>query len=196
MGWSSSWLAFKGRSQADILQEFGLVVFAEDLQVGSRCAPYYCLEKSDGWTVLFSEDFNFATRERLIEQSHKGLVVSCQFEDKVEMTSVAGAAEDGSELWRVFHDNTQSTYRLDVTGNPPPELAEIHAAQVKLQDEEGDADYLHDVPLEIARVFCGYRADDEPLLFTGLKKAGEPWPPVRRSLFSSLFRALTGKGAG
>lgn len=207
MGWMCSWVAVQGVAKGDVLAVLDLVETGEQVEPGSRRRGLSCLERPNGWTVVFSEDFDWADRKRVLDLSRLGLVIGCQFEDKVEMTSIASAARDGVELWRVAHVNNP-IYRLDVSGDPPVELAAIRDRFFREQDEDGgeksSADYVHDVPLEVAKAACGYRADDEEALFAALQPAGKATAkaspagttaeaPVRRGLLGGLLGLFGGR---
>jgi hypothetical protein len=173
-----SWVAVQGAAKAEVLDALGLVETAEEVLPGSRSVPLSCAERPGGWLILFSEDFDWADRGRVLELSRFGLTVGCQFEDKVEMTSVACAARNGEELWRVFHANDPK-HRLDVSGEPPREFTEIRDRLFREQEEDGGedsgVDFIHDIPLEVAKVACGFRADEDESVFAGLKRAaGSP----------------------
>ena len=176
MGWSSSWVAVQGPGKAEVLDALGLEETGKEAVPGERTADLSCRELEDGWVVIFSEDFDWGPRERVLELSRLGLAVGCQFEDRVMMTSVACAAEQGRELWRVFHDSEKSVFRLDVTGEPPAAFLSIKEKLIQTQEDEGgekaDVDHLHDAPLELAKAVCGYRHDDEILAFIGLRACG------------------------
>ncbi len=193
MGWSCSWVAVQGVGKGEVLEVLDLIETGEQVEPGSRGAKLSCSERPDGWTVVFSEEFDWADRKRVLELSRLGPVVGCQFEDKVEMTSIASGAENGVELWRVAHVN-DPIYRLDVSGAPPAELEGIRERIFRKQDEKGGeaagVDYVHDIPLEVAKAACGYRADDEEATFAALRRAGKrpPEAPVRRGLVENLLR--------
>lgn len=176
MGWSSSWVAIQGGVETEILEHLGLVETGQEVQPGTRSAPFSWAELPQGWVVVFSEDFEWASSNRVLELSRFGLTVGCQFEDKVAMTSSICAARDGVELWRVFHDNEASIYRLDVTGEPPVALAAIRGRlfeeQEKAGGEDAGVDYVHEIPFELAQAVCGYRHDEDESNFTGLRRAG------------------------
>ena len=173
MGWMCSWVAVQGAAKSELLDALRLVETGEPVEPGSRSSGMSCAERPGGWLILFSEDFDWADRDRVLELSRFGLTVGCQFEDKVEMTSVACAARNGEELWRVFHIN-DPIYRLDVSGDPPGEFASIRDKLFREQEEDGgeesDADFIHDIPLEVAKAVCGYRADEDESPFIGLMR--------------------------
>ena len=130
MGWSCSWVAVKGADPEEVLAALDLVETGQEALPGSRSAPMCYALRPDGWLILFSEDFDWAERAKVLELSRFGMTVRCQFEDKVEMTSVATCAEAGVELWRVFHVN-DPLYRLDVSGEPPAVYASIRDAHIR-----------------------------------------------------------------
>jgi len=140
-------------------------------------ATAFCYGQVGDWVILFSDDFDWADPERVLELSRFGLALGCQFEDKVEMASVACAARDGAELWRVSHVNDPWD-RLDVSGEPPAALAAIRGEFFRKQEEDGGeksgVDYVHEIPLELAKSVCGYRADEDESVFMGLKLIGAP----------------------
>ena len=169
MGWSCSWVAVKGAAADEVLAALDLVETGQEALPGSRSAPMCYRVRPDGWLVLFSEDFDWGERARVLELSRFGMTVGCQFEDKVEMTSVATCAEAGVELWRVFHVN-DPLYRLDVSGEPPAAYAAIRDAHIREQDEDGgedsNADFIHDSPLELAKaagILCGRAGTSDPV---------------------------------
>ena len=193
MGWSASWIAVKGASKETVLSHLALVETGEAVSPGTRRTGLCCTELSGGWLVVFSEDFDWANNGRLIDVSRFGLALACRFEDKVEMTSELSAAEAGVERWRVFHNSVGSIYRLDVTGDPPAELASIRDRAFQVQAEEGgeDAgvDLVHDVPLDLGKAVCGYRSDEFGVAFAALH--GDPAKgsvqPRKPGLIDRLF---------
>jgi hypothetical protein len=188
MGWSSSWVAVRGANKGELLASLGFEESGQEVAPGTRAAPFCCAQLERGWLVVFNEDFDWASAARVRQLSQFGLAVGCQFEDRVMMTSAACAARDGVELWRVFHDNEASIYRLDVTGEPPAELAAIRDRLFKEQGAAGgdssSTDYVHDVPIELAKAVCGYRHDDDDAAFVGLRRTGaSAVNPSRRLTF-------------
>jgi len=150
--------------------------------------------------VVFSERFDWADRPRTLDLSKLGLVVSCQFEDKVMMASVARCARAGAELWSIAHDNETSIYRLDITGEPPAEFEtsrkRLFEEQAAAGGEDSSTDYIHDVPLEVAHAICGYRHDKEQAAFTVLKamrRSPGQTPDRRPSLLDKILAPLKPK---
>ena len=199
MGWMCSWLAVQGAVKAELLDALNLTETGRQVEPGSGAAFLSCAERPDGWLVLFSDDFDWADRDQILEMSRFGLTVGCQFEDKVEMTSVARAARHGEELWSISHANNPKQ-RLEISGEPPGEFAAIRDRLFREQEEAGGeeagVDFVHEIPLEVARSVCGYRADEDEMLFRGLARAGgsaEDGKPRKPVLLSILLSPV---GAG
>jgi hypothetical protein len=195
MGWMCSWVAVKSAAKGDLLEALSLVETGEVVEPGSGAVRMSCGVRPDGWVVLFSEDFDWGDRRRVLGLSRFGPTVGCQFEDGVEMTSIVSGAENGVELWRVAHRNDPKQL-LEVSGEPPSELAAIRDRHFREQDG-GDAssfDFIHDVPLELAKSVCGYRADeDEETVFVALDRLGaelQRRPAPRMSILDKLLAPL------
>ena len=178
MGVMCSWIAVQGGSKAEILAALNMAETGEEVLPGEERTLLSCCAFPSDWLVVFSEDFDWATTEQTAELSRFGLALGCQYEDQVEMTSTIWAMRDGAELWRVFHDNTGSIYRLDVTGDPPAELAALRAGAIKEQDEvggeESGSDFLNDVPPQLSKALCGFRIYEGDDVFTELRPPGMP----------------------
>jgi hypothetical protein len=206
MGWMASWIAVEASKQA-VFNALDVSEADEQVLPGSGACELSCAVLPNGWCLLFAEDISWACEARARALSSLGRTLACQFEDRVALTSVAFEMRSGAELWRVFHDNQQSRYRLDVTGSPPPALEEIKSRIFREQDEDGgeksSTDFVHEVPLELAKSVCGYRHDDDDshLVFRRLEGPGAPEgkpprsrPSVLRSLLA-LFRGRASDGA-
>ncbi len=116
MSWMNSWIGFKDVARDDIPQALEMESTDIATEPYSGLAGLCLNEFPNGWTIVFSQDFEWASGERVRDLSRLGLVLGCQFEDKVEMTSTACAVDRGVELWWVHHDNTKSICRLGVSG--------------------------------------------------------------------------------
>lgn len=202
MGWMASWVAVQGASKGEVFDHLALTETGDETFPGSHGAPLSFRELPGQWLVIFSEDFDWASDKRLLEVSRFGLALACQFEDKVEMTTVLSAARDGTTLWRVFHDSVGSGHRLDVTGEPPAALAAIREAafaeQRKADDNGEGVDFICDVPLELAKAVCGYRADEDDAAFTVLRRSGGSAPAGfggKVSLLEKLLAPFRSRGS-
>jgi hypothetical protein len=196
----ASWMAIQGGSRAEILSRLGLADSEGETFPGSRRVPFSCRQFPDDWLVVFSEKFDWATDKRLIDLSALGFAVACQFEDKVEMAASLSAARGGAVLWKVFHDNTMSVFRLDVEGTPPAEFERQRDEAYKRQRDDGDesrCDYVQEVIHDLGKLVCGYRADEEVAAFRALRRSGSSPMPLggarRPTLLEKLFRPLRQK---
>ena len=171
MGWSCSWVGVQGSTRAEVLGALGFVETDEMAEPGSGEAKWSASEVDDGWLIVFSENFDWGGPDRVRDLSALGPSVGLQFEDKVAMTSIACAAKDGVEIWRVSHVNGPGE-PLVVTGDPPPTFEEIRREFAQKQAEDDDVDYFHEVPIETVKSVCGYRADDWEPPFTVVRQVG------------------------
>lgn len=195
MGWMASWAGVRGASREAVLAALGFEETGELVEPGSRGRNFSIGEVGDGWVIVFSEDFEWGTPERVVELSRLGPALGLQFEDKVEMTAIACGAENGVETWRVSHVNDEGR-EISVSGDPPPGFAQIRDECLRLQAEDpsDDVDYLHELPLDLCKSVCGYRADDWLPPFMAVKRIGAPAKAERRAehargggFFSRLF---------
>jgi len=191
MGWSCSWIAVRGGEKTVLLDHLGWVETGETVEPGTRRSGVSVCERPNGWTVLFSEDFDWADADRVKDLSRYGLAIGCQFEDKVEMASSACAAESGAQLWRVSHRNDPK-HLFDVEGVPPEILGSLREQAVRQQEEDEDVDFLHETPMELAAAICGYRAEDDGALFQAARPiaATSGKAPVRKSFLDKLLAPL------
>lgn len=193
MGLSCSWVAVEGGNKDEILTKLNLVETGQQADPGGRNpgSPLCYFEWPSDWFIVVSEDFEWVSRERVFELSEFGLTLGYNMLENVEAGfSTALAAEKGVVLWRVAHNG--KTKKIEVSGNPPEEYIDIRDQIVREQEEKDDANYLLDIPTELAKAVTGYRLDDEDTPFHGLR----PGPAVhaaaaaaqpKRGFFASLF---------
>ncbi len=172
MGWMCSWIAIQGATKSDVFEALNLTETGRAVSPGQGRRAISYAEIAGGWLVLVHSDFDWAKRERIRELSRLGPTVGCQVEDMVEMESVATGAKDGVELWRVFHTNAPES-TLEVSGDPPSEFAAIRDRLQQEQDEDDGADYIHDIPLDVAKAACGFRVDEHQGAFLELKSSAQ-----------------------
>ena len=178
MGLMCSWVAVKGASKAALLAAVDLAEtdVPREALPGCRDVNFCYRELPGGWTVLASDDFEWASRGRVVELSRLGPTVGCQYADT--MMTVATGAEKGVELWRVLHDcENEGVYHLDVSGDAPTQFAGIRDEYFRLQNEDGgkksSVNFIHEIPLQLSQVLCGYRPDEGELEpFLALKPVG------------------------
>ena len=77
--------------------------------------------------------------------------------DRLEILEQGG----GSGLEQMCPDGR--VYNLEVEGSPPEFFEGVRARLLKEQDDNGGTeakvDYVFDIPVELASMFCGYRHD-------------------------------------
>jgi hypothetical protein len=137
MGFSVSWLAIRGKEPRMVLRELSLTETAakewlpESDVVGCSLAS--------GWYVVF-------------------------YNEEHAMVSVASGWQNGTQLWHIVHDSECGLSHLDTAGVLPPGFAEIRDAQRAKQDAyrgAANVDYYFDIPVEVAKLVCGFRHDDD-----------------------------------
>ncbi len=165
MGRCISWIGFRGTTKDHILARLGLRDTGEPDEYNEE--PVSGAEIPGGWYVVFSNDFDFVSLERLAHLSKDCLVVGCQAYEGM-MISSAYCYENGADLWAVTHDSNEAIDDLFVDGTPPPEFETIRDRLTQQQREEGaraagdelGVDYVFDIPIETAATVCPYRYDE------------------------------------
>jgi hypothetical protein len=160
MGFSISWLGFKALSKAEILRRTGFRDTGAYDEANE--SPFSLAELPNGWTILFSNDFDYGAGEHLIGLSEGAMIVACQAEEHI-MFSAAHCCADSRESWSVWHDSERNRYDLSTRGALPAELEPMRKRLIAKQDESGGArshvDYIFDIPVELACELTGYRHD-------------------------------------
>ena len=199
MSWTISWLAVQGAQRSEVFDHLGLIETGAEAFPGDQTASFCFREFPNDWLVSVANDLDWASSERLVELSEFGLALACQFEDQVEMTSSLAAAQDGQELWCVFHNSVKSVFKLDVKGEPPAVFSGLRDAAFEAQRREGgedsQVDFVHDVALDLGKAICGFRAEDEEQPFSALESVNagsESKPEAGRGFFSRLFASRKG----
>ena len=161
MSFKISWIGFEGIGKTRSLELAGLRDTGESDEANE--APFSGAEIPDGWFILFSNDFQFVSPERLGRLSLDCPIVACQVHEGV-MVSAAYGYERGSCLWELVHDSQKSADDLSVSGSPPPSFQSIRQRQIEKQEatvggESFKVDHIFDIPVEVAAAACGYRHD-------------------------------------
>jgi hypothetical protein len=81
MGFSISWVAFRNLSKAEVLKRSGLRGSGAEDEANE--SAFSLAEIPTGWTVLFSNDFDYGAPEHLIKLSSSAVILSCQAEEHV-----------------------------------------------------------------------------------------------------------------
>jgi hypothetical protein len=159
VGFKASWIGFDGKGKSDVLEMVGLKDTGEPDEANE--APFSGAEIPGGWFILFSNNFDFVTPNRLARLSVDCRIVACQVHEGV-MVSAAFGYERGRGVWELAHNAQQSLNDLTVVGSPPPSFEAIRRRLTQEQDAatDGDVDYIFDIPVEVAAAAVGnYRHD-------------------------------------
>jgi hypothetical protein len=190
MGLMCSWVAIRTQGKADVLDHLGLAETGKIVEPTERRGLKSAYQNDNGWLYVFAEgDFDWADEARVRDLSQFGLTVGIQAEDKIDMACTVCAAKDGRVLWTVSHINEPGK-ELTISGEAPAALADIRRKYETLQKEEADADYLWEIPLQLARELTGYRVDEDPIDFRELAstRMGETCGPGLINRLLSIFR--------
>jgi hypothetical protein len=155
MGYSLSWAAVKAKPEA-LYDTLGLRPTGEldDVPTHGFCAATLPDER----TVIIVDHKEFKD-DQLAAFSNLGDTVYCFVEEHV-MTSGAAFWKGGKQIWRVTHEAEKGHNDLSVVGDAPPEFAPIRDRQAR-KSETGEADYIFDVPIELAKALTGFRHDED-----------------------------------
>lgn len=167
MGLMCSWVAIQTQARADVLDHLGMIETDMLVEPASRRGQMSVHQHDNGWLYVFTNDFDWADQARVLDLSRFGMTLGVQVEDKVDMACIVCAADGGRELWSVGHVNKPGQ-ELTISGNPPEALGPIRSKYEALHTAENSADYLCEIPLQLARVVSGYRVDEDPIDFNAL----------------------------
>lgn len=154
MGYAISWLGVP-LGKAEALQRLSF----RDTGIPDEAneASFSVAELPTGYTILFSNDFDYWSSDRVIAASVGIVAVGCQVEEHV-MYSASHIAENGRLAWGTAYDSDVGT--MDTTGDLPIEYASILAAATAEQSTASDTvDHLFSVPLTLAAQITGYEHD-------------------------------------
>jgi hypothetical protein len=192
VGFDISWIAFRDTPKARVLEMLGV---RDTGEVDPAYEAFFSgAELPTGWFILWANDCEYASPERVKELSADSRVLACQV-DEHTMKSRALCYERGAKLWDIWHDLQRSELDLTVSGSPPQEFESIRTRLMQQQDDGPTLnglpiDYLFDIPVETAALMCGFRHDrawfdwGEPV-FTRL----EPVTPMPRTFQRRLGEA-------
>lgn len=154
-----SWLAVERGEAGAVLEALGLQEIGASNEPGE--AAYAYTVTTAGWLVLVAALKKDVLAPLPPVLSAQAQVLAGEVSDVV-MVSRVQAWRSGAPFWSVTHDAEQGVEHLETTGEPPGELAEIHAKLSARQAEDDEVDHLFDAPLELAQRICGFKPD-EPL---------------------------------
>lgn len=75
------------------------------------------------------------------------------------MYSRASGWKDGRRVWSITHDLQRGNGHLEAEGDVPPVFAPVRDRLIAEQLSRDHADYIFDVPVEVAKALTGFRHD-------------------------------------
>lgn len=152
MGFKISWIGFDGKGKTTVLELIGLKDTEEPDEVNE--ALFSGADIPGGWFILFSNDFQFVSRERLARLSADCRIIGCQVHEGI-MFSAAYGYKRGKRVWELrYHARHMNIDDLSVFGSPPPSFESIR--QRLTRRPEVAAGDIFDIPSEVAATVCGY----------------------------------------
>lgn len=191
MGFSHSFIATRGVPKAQLLEQLGLAETEHVGDIDVALSGFGVGKLPGGWLIVAGNDFDFPAKAPLAALSEAGEVVCGALEEHV-MVSEAAAFAGGAEVWRVSHDCERGQEDLTVTGRPPAALTKLLDAALAELRAKDDADYVFDVPTQLAASVCGFefgRSDGEFTALEQVRKLRRPKPAgaERPGFFARLF---------
>ena len=154
MGDSLSWFAVRGKTPEAVLRDFGL----KNVGAAYRDTPYCGGMLPSGWFLVTHGWHEFSTNE-VRSLSRDCEVIACFVEEHV-MVSRAAGWKDGKQIWSVSHGADDSDDNLEVEGEPPAGFPMIRDRLIKQQEEDGGADFIFNIPIDLAKEITGYSHED------------------------------------
>lgn len=159
MGFSISWIGLQ-MPKVRALEVMGFRDTSEPDEANE--APFSAAHLPSGWTIIWANDFDYASRPEVISRAAVEKMIGYHVEEHV-MFSSCHLAENGNMLWNVWHDAQQGIYDIHSTGLAPAGFEAIIAAQKAEQDsasgDGADVDYMFDAPTNLAASITGFRHD-------------------------------------
>ena len=156
MGASLSWFAVRGKTPEVILREFGL----RNVGKAYHKTPYGGGALPSGWFLVEHGRHEF-TDDEVRGLSRGCEVIACFVEEHV-MVSRAAGWKIGEQIWSVTHDAQESDDHLEVVGKPPAGFDAIRDRLTKKQEEVGGADFIFNIPVDLAEEITGYSHESTP----------------------------------
>ena len=158
MGASLSWFAIRGKTPAAVLHEFGLKNVGKEYHKTPFCGGAL----PGDWFLVIHGRHEF-TNDEVRRLSRDCEVIACFVEEHV-MVSRAAAWKSGEQIWCVTHDAQQGDGHLDVQGEPPAGFVAIRDRLTTQQEEDGGADYIFNIPVDLAKEITGYSHEESSVI--------------------------------
>lgn len=151
MGFRISLLAARV-PKADLLRQLDLI--DSDVIDDANEAAFSAADLSNGWSIVWADDAEWADTSRLSAITDMVPVVACMVDETIMASSIGVAGPDGH--WSMTYGFEEEGV-LD--GEAPATFTPLIEATKRLQAEEDGVDHLFDVPVRIAETLMGYRYD-------------------------------------
>ncbi|HEY6909327.1 MAG TPA: hypothetical protein VI356_08160 [Myxococcales bacterium] len=185
MGTATSWIAIQGASLEEIERELDVVPVRGDAgKIAHGDIACEAAVLAGGWVLVvepMKRNGNVADARRLARLSRNRRLVACDEESHV-MYSGASEWRDGSEVWAVVHASEEASDDLEVRGTPIDGWERIRDELVAAQAQDGEVDYIYEIPLVIAQRVVGFRTGEDgldaefvALTRRGQRASGKPW---------------------
>lgn len=154
MGASLSWFAVRGKKPEAVLQSFGLRNIGKEYFDTPFCGGAL----PSGWYLVIHGRHEFTSDE--VRRLSRGCEVVACFVDEHVMVSRAVGWKDGETIWSVTHDAGEGDEHLEVLGDPPACFDTIRDRLTKQQEDEGGADFIFSIPVDLAKEITGYSHEE------------------------------------
>jgi len=165
MGFSLSWIAVENANRDAVRKAInacgtGLKSEFPEWEFSDAVLP-------NGWIVVVADHQETVVDIGVIRGlSKNNRLISCFVEEHV-MISEASLWMEGECVWTIKHDSSVAIEHLVVSGTPPQQFQDIKQValdnQRKQQSQQPGVDYFFDVPLALARTYCGFKHDESVL---------------------------------
>ena len=191
MGFSITWCAVPEAGVQRLLDHAGLSPTGR-----TEAAPESLVSMArldNGWSLLWYNQYEcpFLEPENLAEISQHHEVLVCRVEEHV-MASSSELWSGGRRVWWISHEGEDGPIGLDTDGALPecfPDIRrEMEAAQVAEGGEEGEVDYLFEIPLKVAQVITGFKHDEDSPHLTGDPFVVLSGPVAKKGFLGRLFK--------
>jgi hypothetical protein len=192
MGYSISWVAFKGVSHDVGLARLRLSSTAQIASFGEAKCSGHTLPGN--WYLVVADgcDSQIISASSLSTLSTDCEAVAGSVEEHV-MYSTAEGWCGGKRIWRTAHDAQKSIRHIECSGEPPATYA-VALGEAKAQQDTEDSgakevDFYFEIPLQVAKSVVGFKHDEECLgidydRFTVIERAGSD----RKHLWWKLWK--------
>lgn len=159
MGFSISWIGFRATETPVILRMLNQHVLQKPDAYNE--APLSLLNMASGWTIIFSNDAEWASFERLATLSNGREIIGMMIEEHTDIWGLYDYV-NGQPAWYVVRETTTGTSLLHSDG-AIPDIAKPFLTKVwRDQEEQDNRAYKHypsQEPIDIGEAITGYRHD-------------------------------------